>query len=42
MKAQLEAVARALIGREAWDDFCDRCDEAWLWHRFDFQDALAT
>jgi len=42
MKAQLEVVARPLVGREAWDEFSDRCDEAWLWHRFDFQDALAT
>jgi hypothetical protein len=42
MKAQLEVLTRPLIGREAWDDFSDRSDEAWLWHRFDFQDALAT
>jgi hypothetical protein len=30
------------IGRDKWDEFADLSDEAWLWHRFDLQDALAT
>jgi len=28
--------------REEWDTCVDASDEAWLWHRFDFQDALST
>jgi hypothetical protein len=30
------------IGHEIWDAFVDTCDEAWLWHRFDLQDAIST
>lgn len=33
---------RAEVGREAWDSFVDHSDEAWLWHRFDLQDAIST
>jgi hypothetical protein len=32
---------RASIGRERWDAFVGESDEAWLWHRYDLQDALA-
>jgi hypothetical protein len=30
------------LGRNQWDAFVDSADEAWLWHRYDLQDALAT
>lgn len=30
------------VGQAAWDAFADATDEAWLWHRFDMQTALAT
>jgi subtilisin family serine protease len=30
------------LGRDAWDAFVDSADEAWLWHVFDLQDAVAT
>jgi len=33
---------REELGREAWDAFVDSADDAWLWHLFDLQDALAT
>lgn len=36
------AVPRAEIGRAAWDAAVDEAPEAWLWHRFDFCEALAT
>ena len=42
MTESLRVVPRAGVGREAWDAFVDRSDEAWLWHRYDLQDALAT
>lgn len=42
MDQSFEVVGRESIGRERWDVFVDSSDEAWLWHRFDFQDALAT
>ncbi len=35
-------VARKELGRDAWDAFADASDEAWLWHRFDLQEALQT
>jgi hypothetical protein len=35
-------VTRKDVGRTAWDALADASDEAWLWHRFDFQDALAA
>lgn len=38
----LRAVPRAEVDRAAWDAFVDGADEAWLWHRYDLQDALAT
>jgi hypothetical protein len=36
------AYARHELGRQQWDTFVDATDEAWLWHRYDWQDALAT
>jgi hypothetical protein len=35
-------VSRTDLGRAAWDDLVDRCDEAWLWHRYDYLGALAV
>lgn len=40
--ADFKIVPRQEIGCQAWDAFVDASDEAWLWHRYDFQDALAT
>jgi len=33
---------RPEIGRTAWDALADASDQAWLWHRYDLQEALAT
>jgi hypothetical protein len=41
VKSPFHIVDRNLLGRLAWDDFVARSDDAWLWHRFDLQDALA-
>jgi hypothetical protein len=35
------AFTRRELGRQQWDAFVDSADEAWLWHRYDLQDALA-
>lgn len=40
--ARFEFATREKVGKEKWDAFVDASDEAWLWHRFDLQDALAT
>ena len=37
----LKWLERNRIGKEKWDRFLENSDEAWLWHFFDFQDALA-
>ncbi len=42
MTRHFEVVNREVIGKERWDTFVDSADEAWLWHRFDAQDALST
>lgn len=34
--------ARKDLGAGAWDALADASDEAWLWHRYDLQDALET
>ena len=34
--------SRLDVPPEAWDSFADKSDEAWLWHRYVFQDTLAT
>lgn len=33
-------IHRQDINRNVWDRFVDLSDEAWLWHRYDFQDTL--
>lgn len=40
--ASLKCVARRDVPSSDWDRFVDECDEAWLYHRYDFLDALAT
>ncbi|MDH3469671.1 MAG: peptidoglycan bridge formation glycyltransferase FemA/FemB family protein, partial [Gammaproteobacteria bacterium] len=40
--ANFEIATRSEVGRNAWDKLVDESNEAWLWHRFAFQDALAT
>lgn len=42
MNSRYEIVSRIDVGRTEWDAFVDASDEAWLWHRFDFQDVLKT
>ncbi|MBM4201857.1 MAG: hypothetical protein FJ189_11300, partial [Gammaproteobacteria bacterium] len=42
MSLRCESVERPAVGRAVWDTFVDGCDEAWLWHRYDFQDTLCT
>ena len=42
MNKRYEIVSRIDVGRSEWDAFVDASDEAWLWHRFDFQDVLQT
>jgi GNAT acetyltransferase-like protein len=42
MSAQLCILSRAAVNRGRWDEFVEASDEAWLWHRFEFQDLLAT
>jgi hypothetical protein len=38
----LRLVSRTALGRDAWNAFVDASDDAWLWHRSEFQEALAT
>lgn len=38
----LATVARAEVAREAWDGLATASDDAWLWHVYDIQEALAT
>lgn len=42
MDKSFKILNRKIVGRKSWDDFVDKTDNAWLWHRFDIQDALAT
>jgi len=39
---RFEFVPRIAFGRQPWDEFVDLSDDAWLWHRFDFQDVIST
>lgn len=41
MGRDLRIAEASEVGSEAWDDFVDASDEAWLWHRYDYVDALA-
>ena len=38
----LKIVPRHEVEQAAWDSFVNNCDEAWLWHLYDFQDAIST
>jgi hypothetical protein len=42
MSSPILFMMRREIGREAWDALADASDEAWLWHRYDLQEALET
>lgn len=42
MNSHLKVIPRQEIGRATWDAFVDSSDEAWLWHRYDLQDALSA
>jgi hypothetical protein len=35
-------IGRQQVDRDHWDAFANASDEAWLWHRYDLQDALAS
>lgn len=35
-------ITRKKLGPDSWDVFVDASDEAWLWHRYDAQDAIAA
>src|SRR5436190_7672898 len=40
--AAFRCVERTEVDEALWDSFVDESDEAWLYHRAPFQDALAT
>jgi GNAT acetyltransferase-like protein len=42
MSGPFRVVQRKDLGRDEWDALADASDEAWLWHRYDLQDALET
>lgn len=42
MTEPFQAVPRDQIQSGLWDGFCDASDQAWLWHRHDFQTVLCT
>lgn len=42
MNAPFRIKPRRDLGCKDWDDLVDASDEAWLWHRYDLQDALET
>lgn len=42
MSEPFRIVQRKDLGRANWDAFADASDEAWLWHRYDLQEALET
>jgi len=42
MSPSLQIVQRLEVGQHRWDSVVEHADEAWLWHRFDFQDVLCT
>ncbi|TSA09133.1 MAG: GNAT family N-acetyltransferase [Deltaproteobacteria bacterium] len=37
-----KVISRLELGQRNWDAFVDASDEAWLWHRYDLQDAMTT
>ena len=42
MNAPFRVAMRREVGCDNWDALADASDDAWLWHRFDLQDALET
>ncbi len=42
MNAPFDIIPRQEVGQEAWDALVAASDEAWLWHCYHLQDALAT
>lgn len=42
MTGRYQIAGRADIDITDWDDFVDRSDGAWLWHRYSLQEALST
>jgi hypothetical protein len=42
MTSQFQVMMRGELGQQVWDALADASDEAWLWHRYDLQDALET
>jgi GNAT acetyltransferase-like protein len=42
MSAPFHFTMRREMGCKAWDALADASDEAWLWHRYDLQDAFET
>jgi hypothetical protein len=42
MTVPFRIITRGELGCKDWDALVDASDEAWLWHRFDLQDALET
>lgn len=42
MSPQYTVAKRQAIGQAYWDAFVLSCDEAWLWHCYAVQDAIAT
>ena len=42
MNSPFRITMRRDMGCKDWDAFADASDEAWLWHRYDLQDALET
>jgi len=42
MMTTYHVMDRIAMGQRTWDEFVDASDDAWLWHRYDLQDALAT
>lgn len=39
---ELSEVPRTELGPDAWDGFVDANSAGWLWHRYDYMEALAT
>ncbi len=42
MTGSFRIAKRTEVGRAEWDAFADASDDAWLWHRYDIQEALET
>ena len=42
MNPLFKVKARKDLGAEDWDALADASDGAWLWHRYDLQEALET